>query len=233
MAMPHLIFIPALGCDAQLYGQVMPLLPSSVDCRTIVADAASLAGCVAQVLEQAPGRFAILGTSFGGRVAMELALAAPERVAGLVVIGAGPGPVADPAAGRKRSERLRGGEFEQVIVEMGAIIAHLPGPNGTATREAFIAMCRRQGTEFMARQSDALAKRKDLWPRLGEITCPALMLWGVNDQFSPAADGLRMSVGVARGRYVELAGCGHFPMLEYPEESAAALVHWLGDSGLT
>jgi pimeloyl-ACP methyl ester carboxylesterase len=34
------------------------------------------------------------------------------------------------------------------------------------------------------------------------------------------------------GRYVELAECGHFPSLEYPDETVAALVHWLEDSKL-
>lgn len=233
MAMMTLLTIPALACDARLYEAVVALLPVSLDVKTIIPDAASFAGSVEQVLRQAPQRFVILGTSFGGRVAMELALAAPERVAGLVVIGAGPGPVADPVAGRRRSERLRSGEFEPVVAEMAAIISHLPGPNGAATRDAFIAMSRQQGADLMARQSDALAKRTDLWPRLSEIQCPALMLWGVHDQFSPAADGLRLSAAVTHGRYVELAECGHFPTLEYPEETAAALGHWLTDSGFT
>jgi hypothetical protein len=84
------------------------------------------------------------------------------------VIGSGPGPVADQRAGIRRSERLRGGEFEQVITEMGDMISHFPGPNGPATRAAFIEMCRTQGEQLMARQSDALAKRIDLRPRLHE-----------------------------------------------------------------
>ncbi len=230
--MTHLIMIPALGCDDRLYSGIAPLLPADVQSTTIIPDASSFEVCVADVLARAPERFVILGTSFGGRVAMELVLAAPGRVAGLVVIGAGPGPVADAVAGAKRSERLRGGEFEAVIAEMGAIIAHLPGPRGPATREAFLGMCRTQGSSLMARQSDALAKRIDLWPRLHEISCPALLLWGVHDQFSPAADGLRMSASVQRGRYVELAECGHFPTLEYPDETAAAIAHWLADMGL-
>ena len=230
--MTDLIMIPALGCDDRLYAGIAPLLPGNVLASTIIPDASSFEACVTDVLARAPGRFVILGTSFGGRVAMELTLAAPERVAGLAVIGAGPGPVADPVAGARRSERLRGGEFEAVIAEMGAVIAHLPGPKGPETREAFLGMCRTQGSNLMARQSDTLAKRVDLWPRLKEIVCPALMLWGVNDQFSPAADGLRMSAAVQRGRYVELSECGHFPALEYPDETAAAISHWLIDSGL-
>ena len=231
--MNTLVMIPALGCDAGLYEKIAARLGDFVSLRTIVADRGSLAACASQVLDAVDGDFIILGTSFGGRVALETALAAPERVKGLAVIGAGQGAVADPAAGLRRSRRLRGGEFEQVAAEMGAIIVHLPGPNGPDTRAAFIAMCRKQGAELMARQSDALAQRGDLWPRLDAITCPALMLWGHFDQFSPAADGLKFATAVPHGRYVELADCGHFPPLEAPDESVAAIADWLIDNGLT
>ncbi|WP_373502208.1 alpha/beta fold hydrolase [Aestuariivirga sp.] len=231
--MTNLVMIPAFGCDERLYAAIVPLLPSNVLSSTIIADGDSFAACVEQVLAQAPEHFVILGTSFGGRVALETTLAAPERVKGLVVIGSGPGPVADIAAGLRRSERLRAGEAAQVAVEMGEMIAHLPGPNGPATRQAFIDMCETVGPGVMTRQSDCLAKRADLWPRLHEISCPALMLWGVHDQFSPAADGLRISASMPRGRYVELSDCGHFPTLEYPDETAAALSHWLQDAGLS
>jgi pimeloyl-ACP methyl ester carboxylesterase len=94
-------------------------------------------------------------------------------------------------------------------------------------------MCATLGPDVMTRQAEALARRGDLWPRLTEITCPALMLWGVHDQFSPAADGLRMSAAIGNGRYVELAACGHFPTLEYPDETAAAIDHWMEDVGLS
>lgn len=231
--MSDLVMIPALGCDGRLYDPVLPHLPAGVRPRTVFADEPHFEACVAQVLLQAPERFVLMGTSFGGRVAMELALSEPSRLLGLVIIGAGPGPVADPVAGRRRSERLRGGAFEQVIGEMAAIIAHVDGPNGPSTQHAFLDMARTQGDLLMARQSDALAERTDLWPRLHEIECPCLMLWGAHDQFSPASDGLRFSAAVPHGRFVEIAACGHFPTLEYPEEAAAALSHWLADCGLT
>lgn len=81
--MTNLIMIPALGCDDRLYAGIAPLLPANVLASTIIADADSFDACIAQVLSRAPERFAILGTSFGGRLAMELTLAAPERVSGL------------------------------------------------------------------------------------------------------------------------------------------------------
>lgn len=231
--MTNLVMIPAFGCDERLYGALAPHIPSHVLASTIICDGPSFEACVAQVLARAPQQFVILGTSFGGRVALETALAAPERVRGLVVIGSGPGPVADQRAGFRRSERLRAGEARHVAAEMGDMIAHMEGPNGPATRQAFIEMCASLGPDAMTRQSDALAQRQDLRPRLGEVACPALLLWGVHDKFSPAADGLRMAAAMPQGRYVEIADCGHFPSLEYPGETAAALDHWMQDFGLT
>ncbi len=222
-----LVMIPAFGCDAGLYGAIAGRLAEAVEVRSHVAAQDSFGAMVAEVLAFAPERFVVLGTSMGGRLALEVALAAPERVEGLVVIGAGAGAVADPAAGLRRSARIRGGEKQQVLIEMGNMIAHLPGPRGPATREAFITMAQAMDPETLARQSDALAQRTDKWGRLGEISCPVLCLWGVHDKFSPAADGQRIAASVARGDYVELPDCGHFPTLEYPDETAAALERWL------
>ena len=227
-AMTNLVMIPAFGSDERLYAGIAPLLPSNVLSSTVIADGADFATCVEQVLDQAPDNFVVLGTSFGGRVALETTLAAPERVRGLIVIGSSPGAVADQRAGLRRSERLRAGEAEQVATEMGDMIAHMEGPNGPAARQAFIDMCATLGPEALARQSDALAHRVDRWPRLSEIACPALMLWGVHDKFSPAAEGLRMSAAIPRGRYVELADCGHSPHRDQPErllEAVAAFIN--------
>ena len=222
-----LIMIPAFGCDGGLYNEVAAGL--DVEIITHVAREASFEAMVAALLAKAPEDFIVFGTSMGGRLALEVALAAPDRVEGLVVVGAGAGGVADPAAGLRRSSRLRGGEMEGVLVEMGEMVAHLPGPRGPATRDAFLAMGRKTGAEVMARQSDALAERVDRWERLAEIACPTLCLWGEHDQFSPAADGRRLAEGVEWGVYVELPNCGHFPTLEFPAESLQLLRDWLDE----
>lgn len=227
--MTHLILIPAFGCSAALYAPQVEALGSEVTCQVHVPDAGSFDAMVQALLAQAPARFVVLGTSMGGRLALETALAAPERVQGLAVIGAGAGAVADRAAGERRSARIRAGEKDQVLQEMAAIISHLPGPQGPATRDAFVAMGRQMDEAQLARQSDALAHRVDRWPQLGGLTCPVLALWGAQDQFSPAADGMRLAAAVEHGRYVEIADCGHFPTLEYPDDSTAALAHWLRD----
>ena len=223
--MTTLIQIPALGCDEGLYAPFDAALGTQA--QTIIATADRMAGCIEQVLAQAPDEFILLGTSFGGRVAMETTLAAPTRVKGLIIIGAGPGPVADQAGGLLRSARVRGTEFENVLIEMGDIISHLPGPRGVETMQAFRSMSRQMGAENYARQSDALAYRTDLWPRMAEIICPVLCLWGEHDQYSGADVGKKIAAAVPHGKCVVLPDCGHFPTLEYPEESARIVKHWL------
>lgn len=231
--MTHILSIPALGCDARLYRMLAFDADLDVCMTTAAASANRLEDCVRQVLDGAPDRFVIMGTSFGGRVALETVLAVPERVAGLVVIGASAGPSPDPAAGLRRSRRLREGEFDAVVTEMADVISHRPGPHGETARQAMIDMCASMGGEAMSRQSEALANRGDLWPRLGEIGCPALMVWGDMDQFVPAAEGLRLAQAVQHGRFVEIAECGHFPTLEYPEEASSAVSHWLREQRIT
>jgi pimeloyl-ACP methyl ester carboxylesterase len=225
--MKTLVMIPAFGCDERLYAPQMAAWAEQWDIHVIVPSADRYIGMVEDVLAQAPERFVIMGTSMGGRVALETTLAAPKRVQGLVIIGAGAGAVADPATGLKRSARIRGGEKQQVLIEMGNMISHLPGSRGQETREAFIRMGEAMDPETLARQSDALAHRTDKWARLREIYCPVLCLWGVHDQFSPAADGRRVAAAVQQGEYVELPECGHFPTLEYPDKATEVLSQWL------
>jgi pimeloyl-ACP methyl ester carboxylesterase len=227
--MKTLVMIPAFGCDKRLYAPQIAALEDSVRIQIIVPTADRYDGIVQEVLRQAPDSFAILGTSMGGRVALEVALAAPDRVEAHCIIGAGAGPVADQTAGLRRSARIRGGEEAQVIAEMGQMIAHLPGPRGPLARQTFIDMATAMDLEMLARQSDALAYRIDLWERLSEIDCLTLCLWGAHDQFSPATDGLRIAEAVQYGSYVELPDCGHFPTLEYPEEATEAISMWLDD----
>lgn len=226
---PAFVFIPALGCDGGLYSELASGIADLADPRTVIPDADNLPACIAQVLEQSPDKFFICGTSFGGHVARELALAAPERVLGLMVMGAGAGAAADPAAGRRRSQRLRGGEHHQVIAEMAGIITSPASPRSREAKSAFLAMGMAADAERIARQNDALVIRPDRWAQLHNIACPALLLWGRDDRFSPASDGLRMAALMAHARFVELEDVGHLPSLEAPEETLGALRHWLMD----
>jgi pimeloyl-ACP methyl ester carboxylesterase len=227
--MNTLVMIPAFGCNAELYQPQMAALSPFVRIQIIIPTDNRFELMVEDVLKHAPENFAILGTSMGGRLALEVALAAPERVVALCIIGAGAGAVSDRKAGLQRTARIRAGEKQRVIAEMAEKIAYQPGARGPEVQQAFIRMAQGMADENLAQQSDALAHRADLWEYLDEIECPTLCLWGEHDQFSPASDGQRIAEAVQYGSYIELQDCGHFPTLEYPDIATAAIAGWLDD----
>jgi pimeloyl-ACP methyl ester carboxylesterase len=224
-----LIMLPALCCDEGLYEGVTAPLSDLVTQRIIVPYEATLQDCANKVLKEVEGDFIVMGTSFGGHVAREVALAAPERVKGLWITGAGPGAVANQQAGLERGAKLRDGRAEEVYQQFYKTVTHLPGEHGQWAADRFLAMARRSDPLKVALQADALVTRPDRWNDLGRIACPTLLLWGVHDQFAPAADALRMAGLMPHARYVEIAQCGHLPSLEAPGEFVTAAQHWLAD----
>ena len=229
MEKPVFILIPALGCDGRLYASLMAAIADLVEPLVVVPDGNTLPLCVADVLARAPEKFLIGGTSFGGHVAREVALSAPNRVRGLMIIGAGAGPASNPAGGVRRSERLRGGDHEGLIRDMAETITSPASPEGATAKQAFIDMGLAANPETIARHNDALTIRPDRWKDLERVNCPSLLLWGKDDRYSPSLDGLRMSGQMPQARFVELEDVGHLPSLEAPEETADAVRHWLMD----
>jgi pimeloyl-ACP methyl ester carboxylesterase len=231
-AMNNLIMIPAMGCNFGLYEEMAEELRGLVQLQVHIPTENRFEKMVKTFYKDAPDEFILLGTSMGGRLAMEIAMHRPHRAQGLIVIGANPGAVADRVAGMRRTERLRSKEFEDVLFEMGAMMCHMAGPRGQQSVDKFKSMAREVGPEVTANQSDALAFRRDQWTHLEDLTCPTLCLWGRYDKLAPRTDGEKLAKSVARGRYVEISDCGHLPTLEYPRHAAGIIVQFLRDANL-
>lgn len=193
----------------------------------------TFAGCVEEVLAHAPASFVLCGYSLGGRVALHVALAAPERVRRLVLVStsAGIDDRADRAQRRAADHRLA-----EEIELLGA-------PEGTAF-EAFIARWSAQplfaadpaDVDLRAREDwrrnrpDALAavlrgvgtgEMAPLWGRLSELTMPVSVLVGERDRKFQAL-GQRMIDLLPHAELVVVAG-GHRLLLENPAAVADLL----------
>lgn len=214
--------IPALACDHRLYTEVADALAGVALVETCVVVKSTLAQGVAWLLDNTPEAFIIAGTSYGGRLAIELALSAPDRVLALWVMGSSPGVPADKSPLIARSEALRSGRAAEVIDQMAEKIVSPAGPTASAARSMFLTMASAMAPLAIAAQNDALIARQDRWSELETLSCPSLWLWGEHDQFSSSADG-RCAAELVRGSSFRLLrNCGHFPSLEYPVETAAA-----------
>jgi 2-succinyl-6-hydroxy-2,4-cyclohexadiene-1-carboxylate synthase len=201
-------------------------LPGHGEARA-VAGPITFDSCVAAVLEASPERFALCGYSLGGRVALHVALAAPERVSRLVLVSASPGieDAAERAARRAADGRLADEleriPFEQFIERWRAqpLFAEEPAAVGALAREdqrrneprALAAAMRGLGTGEMT----------PLWDRLGELQMPSTFVAGARDAKFRAI-GERMVELMPDARLAVIPG-GHALALESPAELAALL----------
>jgi len=215
------VFIPALLCDAELYSEVIATLGNTVEAHVMLSPKPRLEDSVADILARAPTRFALVGTSYGGSLALEVALAASERVTALWLMGC------DPGSPRTGGPDLAGGldtTPAAVIDMLAGLVVH---KDATSARDTFIAMARRVGGSAGAAQARALSARSAVMPQLGKLAMPALLLWGEEDALVPISVGQAMADALPHAHLRKLAGCGHLPTLEKPSEAAALFMEFL------
>jgi 2-succinyl-6-hydroxy-2,4-cyclohexadiene-1-carboxylate synthase len=150
----------------------------------------TFAGCVDHVLSRSPERFVLGGYSLGGRVALHVALAAPERVTRLVLVSTTAG-IKDPSERAARSasdhrladELERGGSagFDSFIEQWRTqpLFATEPPEVGALARQDQ----RRNQPEALAAVLRAVGsgEMESLWGRLVELTMPVTVLVGDRD----------------------------------------------------
>nr|AUF71782.1 alpha beta hydrolase fold protein [uncultured bacterium] len=179
---------------------------------------------VSALLDEAGLEKAVLiGNSMGGRVAMQLALDRPERVAGLVLVNASglklPGvPIfqARDAAPEEFAARL-------YYQKPGESSSH------AALAERFAnSPEQRRARETMLRLT-APPLRNDMQARLGEIQAPTLVIWGEGDRITPPAYADAFVAGIPGARLAMIERAGHVPMIERPGAVNEAIARFLAE----
>lgn len=182
----------------------------------------------------------INGWSLGGRIAIDLAYAAPHRVHRLVLTapaGIGADTMIDLSASASAI-------LEQAITRPSAsgmrILSnafHSGNTNrlmrftarrmslfaGTASRKAFIGQLR----SFVGPKGFLEAPRQDLLAKLPMIQTPTLAVWGRNDNFSPFAHAQTLVDLMPQCTLRVVERCGHAPQIEWPDIYTNALIHFL------
>ncbi len=169
----------------------------------------------------------VLGVSFGGVVALELAVRRPQRLQSLIVQGVGP--------------RFEPGLLQQVA---GLVLSRYPLPSDSPFVNQFFNLFfgsrQKPGPlfEFVTRQcwqTDqsvmahrfGLVERIDFAGRLGQVRVPALVLAGERDLLVSAQGLDEMARGIARSRAVRLPRCGHLAFATHAERVAVEATRFL------
>ncbi|HEY3809501.1 MAG TPA: alpha/beta hydrolase [Steroidobacteraceae bacterium] len=237
----NVVLIPGLMCDQGVWGaQLAALRERSIGCSVAAHGLAdSLPDMAAAVLAAQPGPFAVAGHSMGGRVALEIARQAGDRLRGAVLLDTGFRPLAPGEAG----ERERQGRFKLLeqaqregIRAMATVwLRGMVHPSRLADGvliEAILAMFERRSVAEFAAQIQALLRRPDTTALLPKIECPTLLLCGEQDQWSPPEQHREMLQLLRGGELIVVPNSGHMSPMEQPEAVSAALLAFLESIGI-
>jgi 2-succinyl-6-hydroxy-2,4-cyclohexadiene-1-carboxylate synthase len=214
-----------------------PADPARHDIARQAADLAAILG----LRDAIPA--AVVGYSFGGRVALRLALDAPELVTALALIGSGPG-IADPA---ERARRRAVDEDLAVSIERDGVAAFVDRWEALplfASEEALPAGLRvRRREERLAQRPEGLAAsirgagqgtQVPLVDRLGTLRPPTLLIAGSIDTLAVArARAMAAAAPSGRAAVLVVDGAGHAAHLAAPDVVRAAILDHLAAAGST
>ena len=238
---PTVVLIHAVGLDLTYWDRQVEALRSAY--RVVAFDVPghgrsaalaqwsfeALAGVVAGLIEEVgAGAVHLVGLSFGGMVAQATALARPELVRSLTLIGtASTFPEAARGAMRARAETVRSGGMAAVLP------ASLERCFRPETRLARPDLMDRVSKTVLGDDPEANAA---IWEmisgfevrtRLREIGCPALVLVGDRDASTPPAMSAVLAEEIGRARMVVVPGASHMVPLEAPEAVNVELIGFL------
>jgi pimeloyl-ACP methyl ester carboxylesterase len=225
-----LLLLSGLLCDETFWTDI-PQRLSGVAHVSVVSfrDFSSIPAMAEHVLRIGPDHFALAGHSMGGRVALEVMRAEPERVTGLALLNTGVHAVRD---GEPQSR----GHMLRVAYEhgMSALAAEwLPPMLGSdAARAAQVmthmtAMIQRWTADAYAGQVSAMLHRPEAMSVLRSISVPTLLLSGSDDAWSPVSQQQSIRRRIPHATLFEVHGAGHMAPLERPDSVAIALREWL------
>ncbi|MBA2638078.1 MAG: alpha/beta fold hydrolase [Solirubrobacterales bacterium] len=239
---PPCVLIPAGVADIRMWDPVLASLEAEhqvvrVDPRGFGAsellgsDAFRPVDDLAAVLDHLGlERVALVGASFGGQVALELAALQPERVAALALLSpALPDHEPSPRlrAHEEREEAAwEAGDIDALVAQSLATWTRAPGAVhdvAEALRHALPAQ--------LALDPEELSLDPPVSERLDAVTCPVLVAAGESDLEDFPAIARRLATALPDARLELMPGAAHLLPLERPEETAALLAEFLRDAG--
>ncbi|WP_206055078.1 alpha/beta fold hydrolase [Nocardia sp. CS682] len=175
-------------------------------------------------------RAALIASSYGGEIALEIAAHHPNRTTALALLCTGV-PEHNPTQDLRRFI-----EREEALLEAGDIagavelnVATWLGPRAdTETRELVRRMQRLAFDTQLATLDDAHQIKRPI--DLSAITAPALTISGADDLPDFRRIAARLPRILPNAHHLELADSGHLPNLEHPEETTAILIRFLQNS---
>jgi pimeloyl-ACP methyl ester carboxylesterase len=193
----------------------------------------------------------VVGNSIGGFFSIAFALAHPERVRKLVLVGA---PMGLERSGAPLFPRLWSSSiFGPIMMKLGLlqpkdaedlrkqVFATMLVAHPEKVPDDFLAVslaagalpgAERASYEMLRKMSTIRGARPEVMLRdeMPKLATPTLFIWGDSDKFSLPSIGHEVAAEMPNARIEVLAEAGHVPHLEQPDEIAALLTNFFSDA---
>jgi pimeloyl-ACP methyl ester carboxylesterase len=170
-------------------------------------------------------RAVVGGMSQGGFVSLRVALTAPERVRGLILIDTQAGqedPDVLPLYQGMLDDWVANGPSDDLVATVAAIIL-----GDEAINASYIAKWKARPKEGMGQPGVTLMTRDTVEGRLGEITAPALVIHGTADAAISMDKAEALVAGLPTAELVVVEGGTHAANMTHPEVANAAIARFL------
>lgn len=215
MSSLELVLLHALPLDGSMWAGQMDLLPGATYASTLYEFGDTLSDWTRHVLDRVQGdRLIVVGNSVGGSCALEMAAAAPERVAALVLIGAKAAHRPEPELHAQVLATLHGRGVAKAWEDHWQPLFSRTTDRQIVQNARELAL--RQSAAELARGVRAFHTRSSLDGVLPLLKRPVLFLSGAHD----IAPGPQTTDWQARqcqnGKSIIIPDCGHYVPLEKP-----------------
>lgn len=167
----------------------------------------------------------VVGASFGGWIAAEMAVKSTEQISRLVLVN----PLGIKVGDREHRDLV---DIYSVVDSELADLAFvnpgigMPDPSALSDEDLF----------FLARSREATARygwspylhNPKLRGRLSRINVPTLVLWGEDDRIADAEYGKSFADAISGAELIAIPSAGQFPMFEQPDISAQHIMEFAG-----
>ena len=223
-----LLMIPGILSDAGVFAPQIQGLADVADAYGVMSEADTIEGMAADILADGPERFALLGHSMGGYVALAIVRQAPERVTRLALLSTNARADTDEQkANRKGMIAASERDFDAVVQRTRSAMLHKESLADAKLAADVLTMMRRVDRETYVRQQLATMERSDQRDLLADIAVATLVLGGADDRIVSPDLTAELAQLIPGAKAVRLETCGHMPSLEKPAETTAALRDWL------
>ena len=179
-------------------------------------------------------RIHIVGNSMGGHSTVAFALANPECVGKLVLMGGGTGGPSLYAPMPTEGIKLLNGVYREPTLEnlkkMLNIFVFDPGSltEDLMKQRLDNILARRDHLENFVKSLEANPKQfTDYGPRLSEIAAQTLVIWGRDDRFVPMDTGLKLIAGIPNAQMHIFNRCGHWAQWEHADTFNRMVIDFL------